>query len=177
MRSCAASPDLTLRYFAYGSNLHPVHLAERAPSARLLGTARLDGHVLAFRKRGRDGSAKCDVVPAPGAVVHGALYEIDAQDLPVLDAAERGYERVIVPVVAASGAGDATTYRARLEHCAPDLRPYRWYRDLVVLGARHHRLPPDYVAGLEAVPVWDDPDVARVRATERLLARLGSAMG
>lgn len=35
-----------LLYFAYGSNLHPLRLQRRTPSARLAGLAVLEGHVL-----------------------------------------------------------------------------------------------------------------------------------
>ena len=64
------------------------------------------------------------------------------------------------------------TYRARPERVAPTLLPYRWYRDLVIVGARHHGFPAAYVAALEAVEVHDDPDAARVRRMDALLASL-----
>jgi hypothetical protein len=35
--------DATVLYAAYGSNLHPLRLAARAPSAALLGTCALPG--------------------------------------------------------------------------------------------------------------------------------------
>jgi len=159
-------------YFAYGSNLHPLRLVERAPSARFVGVARLAEHALRFHKRGAGPSAKCDVVPEPGGMVYGAVFRLDECDLARLDAAEQGYDRVAVRVSVDAGALDAFTYRARPERVAPELPPYRWYRDLVVLGARHHGLPADYVAALGAIAVQDDPDGARAAAMDALLARL-----
>ena len=51
-----------LLYFAYGSNLHPTRLGDRAPSVELVGTAVLEGHALRFHKRGADGSGKCNAL-------------------------------------------------------------------------------------------------------------------
>lgn len=163
---------MTLHYFAYGSNLHPVRLRERVPSSVIVGPGVLQGYALRFHKRGRDGSAKCDIVPEEGAEVHGALYAVDPRELPRLDAAERGYERVCVRAARAAGTIEVTTYRARPESIASGLLPYRWYRALVVVGARHHRLPAAYSDAIEAGPSWDDPDPRRARAMGELLARL-----
>jgi hypothetical protein len=160
---------VTLRYFAYGANLHPARMRERAPSSRVVGTAVLEHHALRFHKRSRDGSAKCDVVPERGARVHGVLYEVALQDFPQLDTAESGYERVRVNVVVADGTVDAVTYRARPDAIAPDLLPFCWYRALVVLGARHHRLPAAYVDAIEKGPACDDPDPERSREMEVLV--------
>ena len=160
---------MTRLYFAYGSNLHPLRLVERAPSSTLVGVGWLPGHGLRFHKRADDGSGKCDVITAPGETVYGALFRLDERDLPGLDAAERGYDRGLVRVSLEAEAREAFTYRARAERVAPALLPYRWYRHLVVAGARHHGFPAAYVAMLEAVAVQDDPDPARARRMEMLL--------
>lgn len=49
----------TIHYLAYGSNLHPIRMTERVPSARVLGAIELPDHLLAFNKRSTDGSSKC----------------------------------------------------------------------------------------------------------------------
>jgi len=49
------------------------------------------------------------------------------------------------------------------------LKPYGWYRDLVIEGAREHELPQDYIAGrIDAVEAIEDPDLAR-DAKERVV--------
>ena len=159
-------------YFAYGSNLHPLRLAERAPSSRPIGVARLLDHALRFRKRSVDGSAKCDVVPEAGSVVHGALFEIAERDVASVTAAEAGYEPFDARVLAGSEVRVALTYRARPDHIAADLAPYRWYRDLVLLGARYHGLPADCLTALARVVVAEDPDANRAAAMDRLCQRL-----
>jgi hypothetical protein len=142
-----------------------------------VATAVLADHALRFHKRGRDGSAKCDVLPEPGARVHGVVYRVDAADRPALDRSEGGYDRVDVVLQLAAGTCRAFTYRARPAFVDPGLRPYDWYRDVVCLGARHQGLPPDYVAMLEAVPAQPDPDAARAAGGAALVARLRAATG
>lgn len=67
-----------IHYFAYGSNLHPVRLTERIPSAKLLGSVELKKHSLVFNKISIDGSSKCSLVHtgADPDSVYGALYEL-----------------------------------------------------------------------------------------------------
>jgi hypothetical protein len=161
-----------LRYFAYGSNMHPSWLRERAPSSEPAGMAVLDAHALRFHKRSADGSAKCDIMPADGGRVYGVVFRVHPNDLARLDAAERGYDRATVHVFDGTGDLTAFTYRARPDRVVAGLKPFHWYRDLIVLGARHHGLPADYVAAIEAVPARDDPDAVRAAAMEALLARL-----
>jgi gamma-glutamylcyclotransferase (GGCT)/AIG2-like uncharacterized protein YtfP len=153
-------------YFAYGSNLHEPRMRGRVPSASVVGVARLCGYEIAFRKRGADGSMKADLDPASPETVWGVLYRIDADELPVLDAAEgEGYERIEVTVTRSDGQAmvDAVTYRARPEWI-DEGRPFDWYRDLVVAGSRSHGLPEPYAAALEALDADPDPDDARAAA-------------
>ena len=104
--------------------------------------------------------------------MYGVVFRVHPNDLARLDAAEQGYDRVSVHL--SDGATDHAvfTYRARADRIVPGLRPYRWYRDLVALGARQHGLPANYVAAIEAVAAGDDPDPVRRVAMDALLARL-----
>lgn len=54
-------------YLAYGSNMHPRRLAGRVEIIDFVGTVRLDGYKLVFKKRSNDGSAKCHLELAGGA--------------------------------------------------------------------------------------------------------------
>jgi gamma-glutamylcyclotransferase len=157
---------MRLHYFAYGSNMSLPRLAARAPSAQLVGVARLERHALRFHKPGsRDGTGKCDAFETgdPADAVAGALYSMLASDLPRLDAAEgagHGYERRQVSVTTASGATVlAETYIATAK--ADGLRPLDWYLEHVLRGARELGLPPAYVAAIEAVAADADADAGR----------------
>lgn len=150
-----------IRYLAYGSNMLSARLRERAGSACPLGTALLDGWVLGFGKRGRDGSGKCTIAAAADRHVYGVVYEMTVADKARLDAVEglgRGYdERVLV----LADYGATRCYVAAPAWIDASLRPFDWYRALVVAGARQHRLPAPYVARLEAAATLSDPDRAR----------------
>ena len=144
------------RYFAYGSNMSTARLRERAPSAKPLGTGRLVRHALRWHKRGRDGSGKCDAActGCPGDEVWGVLFAIDCAEKPRLDAAEGlgiGYVEKDVQILTAAGGVAARTYQAKPNHVEAALRPFRWYWQHVLSGAREHGLPVAYVAAIEQI--------------------------
>jgi len=146
--------------FAYGSNMHPERMHARVPAAVSRGRARLDGHRMVFNKRGRDGSAKANLAPEPGATVWGVIWEIAAAELARLDRHEGGYERVHVH----AETDDGTRWEVAVyvsERRTDDPRPFDWYLEHVLLGARAHGLPEDYVARLAAVVARADPSDPR----------------
>jgi gamma-glutamylcyclotransferase (GGCT)/AIG2-like uncharacterized protein YtfP len=149
--------------FAYGSNMFSPRLRQRVPGARLVGTAILRAHALRWHKVAKDGSGKCDIVPAePGSIVHGVLYEIPAHEKQHLDRAEGlgfGYAEKQVLVECRTAMLTATAYVAT--HVDDSLLPFTWYRALVIAGAIEHGLPIAYVNGLRAIDARLDPDEHR----------------
>ncbi|NNU80688.1 gamma-glutamylcyclotransferase [Halovulum dunhuangense] len=159
-------------YFAYGSNLLTERLAARCPGARLVGGAWLADHVVAFAKRGwMDGSGKATVLPRPGAVAPGVVYELAEGEFATLDAIEgvgRGCDRIDGVQV---GAWRASLYVAT----APETgcRPFDWYKALILAGAAQHGLDPAGFASLRAAPHDVDRDATRtgrIAALEALRA-------
>lgn len=157
---------------AYGSNLHPFRLTQRVPSAKAIGVVPMQGKRLAFHKRSDDGSGKCLFYEAGGAenMMFGVAYEIDAAEKPLLDELEglgKGYneQQVSFPLNGVTRQG--LVYVAASTHISATLVPYTWYKDMVVLGARYHQLPADYVAKIEVVASIPDPNPRRAanRAT------------
>jgi hypothetical protein len=166
-------------YFAYGSNMSLNRLRQRVPGAQRITACLLPGHALRFHKVGRDGSAKCDAFHTGRACdrVLGALFSIDPQHKYRLDRAEGlggGYEEKPVVVLGTCGTSfSASTYYAT--HIDPQLRPYSWYLQHVVLGARETALPLSYQSGLAAVACIEDP-VAERDSAERTI-HLGVVAG
>lgn len=155
-------------YAAYGSNLHPVRILERVPSAWLVGTCALPGWSLRFHKRGADGSAKCDIVTGDEGA-HVAVYDLSAAHRRRLDTIEgAGYEARALEL---PGFGQAYAYFAADSHIDVGLKPYAWYRALIAIGCRYHRFPADYVARLAGVDTIDDPDGARHESHMALVRR------
>lgn len=164
----------TLKYFAYGSNLHPVRLQKRVPESEFLCLASLAGYQLCFHKRSDDGSAKADAwfTGSANDVIYGALYQMPARQRPVLDRYEgvgNGYEVKLLEVVADEGLHDAFIYVAQASHVDANLKPYHWYRDLVLRGAEHHDLPEQYISTIAAAESVDDTLVERNRLNQELL--------
>jgi gamma-glutamylcyclotransferase len=160
--------------FAYGSNMLTARMQERAPSSKVVSVGQLFGFELCWHKRSRiDGSGKCSVTETghPKDVVWGVVYEMSAEDKVNLDREEglgRGYGERVVKVVTRTGSGTAMAYYATSIDAG--IRPYDWYRDLVVVGAREHGLPHEYVHALEGIVAVADSDVDRAEKNRRLLA-------
>lgn len=163
-------------YFAYGSNLLPLRLLRRVPSARPLGVSTLRGHRLCWHKNGQDGSGKCDVLYTGGRHdrVLGVVYRIDAGEQALLDRAEglgRGYDLADGALTVHGARRPVFYYRAHPDYIDPRLRPYDWYRALVVAGASHWGFAPRYLRALQQTAVRQDRDRARHRQHTRLLPR------
>ena len=169
--------DTRLYYFAYVSNLHPLRLTRRVPSARLTGVATLPGHTLRFHKRGKDNSGKCNAffTGQPEHHVLGAVFEIAVEEKPLLDKYEGpGYEVKSLTVNGAEGALDVFAYIAAESHIDEVLQPYTWYRELVHLGACYHGFPDSYFAAFLAVNALPDPNAARHERNQRLIGMITS---
>jgi gamma-glutamylcyclotransferase len=154
-------------YFAYGSNLltRRLRAANRAPSAQPLGVGRLSHHRLTFDKLSdRDGSGKCDAERTDRLTdcVVGVVYRIECAEQAALDLVEGvglGYRRVEVEVETDGGTLTCRTYLATLKRAG--IKPFDWYKALVLAGAREHGLPNAYIEAIERVDVESDPDPLR----------------
>ena len=162
-------------YLAYGSNLRPLRLRQRVPSCRVVGVVDRPGFRLAFHKVGMDGSGKCDLVETgdPEDRAWGVLYSIAASEKPDLDVAEGpGYACLQRTISYRQQPLEVMTYLARPERRDPSQVPFDWYRELVLLGARHHNLPQSYIGIIEAVTVSEDPDPERAVQHHRLIEEI-----
>ena len=163
-------PPEPTEYFAYGSNMATARLRGRMPSALALGLASLAGHELRFHKRSTDKSGKCNAYATgdDDDTVIGVLFKFDPAERAALDKAEgagKGYQPTMVTVVNAKGRRrKVLTYLATPDAIDDDLKPYTWYKNHVLIGAREHALPAEYVAAcIEAVEADEDPNQGRDR--------------
>jgi len=164
-----------LHYLAYGSNLHPLRLRERVPSSRLAGCLELPGYRLAFHKLGQDGSGKCNIVRTGEATdrVHAALFTLDAGEKALLDGFEgAGYAVEEMEIEWQGEPVRPFVYLAEADWIDDALMPYRWYRDIVGLGARYHQLTDEYIASIENHAALEDPDAKRGLHHAQLVERM-----
>ncbi len=160
-----------LLYAAYGSNLHPVRLGQRVPSAELLGTALLPNLSLLFNKRSTDGSGKCNIVDS-GSGVYVAVYAMNKDEKATLDKYEgcgKGYDETKIEV---PNFGDCFTYLANETHIDNELLPYCWYKEFVLVGCRKLDFPSNYVAAVNAIKPVRDSNEKRCSENWRLAETL-----
>lgn len=144
-------------------------LQQRTPSAVPLGTFSLPKHQIVFHKHGRDDSAKCDAyyTGVSDNIVIGRLYEIAEIEKPALDRAEglgNGYEEKVIRVFNAKNSFKAVTYYAT--NLNNTLKPFTWYKQHVLMGAREANLPVEYICILESIPAVEDYD--KIREAQQL---------
>jgi len=166
-----------LVYLAYGSNLHPMRLLQRVPSCKLLGKVSLPGFRLVFHKIGMDDSGKCDLLETgyPDDIAWGVLFSMDIVDKPTLDVAEGpGYSCTTLDVVFAGKTVEAMVYLAKPERQDPNIVPFDWYRELVLIGAGYNNFPAAYIATIGQVPTMADPDPERNRINQQLVIEMRS---
>ena len=147
--------------------------ADRAPAAIRLTTGYLPRWRIACNKIGKDESGKGNIEYSNVSSdrVYGVVYEISPSDQRILDEAESlgvGYDAVNFTITTPSGDMRAMTYVARLKDDA--LRPFAWYRALLIGGAIENQLPRDYIDCLRQIKPCEDPDQQRHARFMRLLA-------
>ncbi len=163
-------------YFAYGSNLHPLRLQQRVPSARLVGTAALKRYRLSFAKRGRDASGKAHIEPSTDTdIVHGAVFQLATTQRNALDEFEGpGYGHVSIDLEVNQQILNCYAYVGLADHLDTSLQPFHWYKELILMGTRFHGFPHDYIQTIERIPTIEDTDPHRRRVHHRLIADMAN---
>jgi gamma-glutamylcyclotransferase (GGCT)/AIG2-like uncharacterized protein YtfP len=156
-------------YFAYGSNLDLAQMTARCPGLKVVGLAEMHDHKLGYPLTSHDwGGGVASPQLAHGQSVWGVVYELTDADLEALDRYEgyRGpkdqhnvYDREAVFVELRRPDDGSIPRRVRVwcyfARPANPAPPSRRYLDAVLQGARHHRLPDDYIARLAKTPAHD----------------------
>lgn len=140
-------------YAAYGSNMDPQQMAERAPHSPMAGTGWLDGWRLAFggEDLGWEG-ALATVVEEPGSDVFTVLYDLTDLDEHALDAWEGAlgvYDKIRVRIHTLDGHVLAWLYVLNaFEGGLPSAR----YLGIMADAAEAAGAPDDYVRDLRNRP-------------------------
>lgn len=157
---------MTVRYFAYGSNLLYARLYARCSSIVKIGVARLERHRLTFTKPGSDDSGKCGIEAVDSEeYVLGVMYQMDKSEKPVLDRIEGnglGYIDRQIEVQSDRGLVDCFTYYPTVLNV--DRIPYDWYKAFVLEGALENRFPTHYIEMIASIESQVDPHRQRRRS-------------
>lgn len=174
-----------MKYFAYGEMMYSPQLMQIVTEAKCLGVAKLMGYRMYFHSRGlHDPSGKCNIVPVKDAnsEIYGVLYDIPVHQRCLLDKAEGlgyGNQETTLKVFPTSPDNKdnqilaqsvyAFTYIAHKDNVFEDLVPYSWYKEMIIVGAKEHHLPADYIHYLEQFASTPDPNVQRANKQKRNL--------
>lgn len=143
----------------------------------MVGEGMLAGWRPVFRKRGQDGSAKCDAVRTgrSGDYLWVAAYALSPIDRARLDEVEglgQGYRVETIRTMVQGVILEGFLYAAEPVAVHEGLAPFAWYRAMVVAGAAFHGFPTVYVEGLRAVVAVPDPDVRRAAEQWHIVAEM-----
>lgn len=164
------------RYAAYGSNLHPLRLQKRVPSARFLGATYLDGFELTFNKVGwKDGSGKCNIVTSENRV-YLAVFEILEAERVILDELEGVGSGYTSTEISLDGFGACWTYVADRSAIDESVLPMDWYKEMVRLGCLANEFPEHYLQAVEAVSAVEDSNERRAREQWKIVRELRDAI-
>lgn len=131
-------------YFAYGSNMLPERLLERIGKYHTAFPVYLSDYRFVYNKKSCDGTTKANIEGIKYEVVHGVCFEIDSDDIAILQKYEVGYNRANVSV---SYSKDKLTSVVTFISSSIDetLKPSSEYKGLVLKGASHWHLDKSYV--------------------------------
>lgn len=141
-----------MKYFAYGSNMHPEQMRGVCPGSRFVTIGKLPDYRLDFtRFSNRRGGGVADIVHDSDSEVWGVVYDVPETDLDALDEKEGvavgAYERKHVEILTPSSEPLPVTTYSVVDKGGP-FAPKPEYSDLIVGGARYWSLPQQYVTSL-----------------------------
>jgi len=143
-------------YFAYGSNMDKEQMADRCPSSRVIGAARLAHYTLAFTRWSRAwNSATADILPDREKDVYGVLYDLTLDDLKRMDKIAdypHSYIRQDVFVEVGTEQIPALTYVAIRQG---SFFASKAYRAKMVQGAATYKFPAQYMIFLKSLTTCD----------------------
>jgi gamma-glutamylcyclotransferase (GGCT)/AIG2-like uncharacterized protein YtfP len=150
--------NLTLYYFAYGSNMNWEQMKRRCPSTQFVCVASLKDYRFAIARHSRlRNCGTANIFADSGSEVWGIVYDVSEHDLIILDGFEDGYRREKL-FVRASGNGQSSVevlvYIAEKEDTVPFPNPE--YKRLIIDGARHWNIPESYCSMLEQIQAMTD---------------------
>jgi gamma-glutamylcyclotransferase (GGCT)/AIG2-like uncharacterized protein YtfP len=144
-----------LYYFAYGSNMDWSQMQRRCLNSQFVCVARLPDHRFAIARHSRlRNCGTANIFQETGCEVWGIVYDVSDRDFLTLDGFEDSYRREKVIVYDRNDGHhpmEVLAYIASREDGVPLPNPE--YKRLILAGARHWRLPPDYCAMLERIEV------------------------
>jgi hypothetical protein len=122
---------------------------EKAPNLSNPRPFRLENYKLGFTRHSDDrNGGVADIISSHGDFCWGVVFDVTQTDLDILDEKEGvkygSYRRFTLPN------GMVTYEVVQKEKC---VQPSNKYVDIIIEGARHYGLPPDWIKHLESFKI------------------------
>jgi gamma-glutamylcyclotransferase (GGCT)/AIG2-like uncharacterized protein YtfP len=151
-------------YFAYGSNLDWEKMKKTVPSSIFYGKVKLENYRLDFTRESINwGCGVADIVKDENKCVWGVIYQFNKKDLKKLDESEgyipnrekgqNAYVRIEKKVYLEGEKDQPITVHTYevFDKKFDKHKPNKEYKYLIVSGAKHWKLPEDYISFLENI--------------------------
>jgi hypothetical protein len=162
---------MILKYFAYGSNMFLAKLRETVPSAHYFNIGKITGYKFCINKYSKDGSGKANIVATSDTndEIIGIIFNIDKSEKERLDISENGYEVIELEAETLNEETlEVLLYSATdPQKIRDNLRPYDWYKEFIIRGAKLYKLPEYYIKNTLEVTCQAMPDVKEKRSKEK----------
>lgn len=148
-----------MKVFMYCEWIDDERVRRSMPNAKMLDRVRLPNHRLVFTTFVEDSDktergSGCHMEPSPGDVVHGLMFDLTEEEVSTAErlsrVAEGRYTGQTFRVVDSHGEEhDAVAYV--IKHPIGSSTPSDEYRDHMLVGARKHEFPGEYLSMLERI--------------------------
>lgn len=150
---------MTMKYFAYGSNMDKDRMKERRIKFTSRQFAKLLGYKLVFNKKAKDGEfVYANIIASENDFVEGAVYEFPENQIALLDQMEGfplHYDKAMVKLTDNScNQIEAMTYVAQANKIVQGLLPQKKYLNHLLAG--QDILSKEYFDQLSQTKTCDD---------------------
>lgn len=154
--------------FSYGSNMLYSRISNRCPSVEVVDKVCIPGFKLDFNKLSRDDSGKANITKTDNKddFIWGVIHRISWNDKPELDKAEglgHGYDLVSMNKLSITTNFNhhIKSYISTDKKYHTRKKPYAWYMQLVIEGAKENGLPDEYINQLKNIGSKPDKNERR----------------
>lgn len=155
-------------------------IKERISSYSIIGIGYVKNHCLRFHKISIDQSGKADAyyLNASEEKVWGVIGEVDEKSKNTLDKIEglgKGYNQKTLTIHMQDGKTIQTLiYVADKDYIDSKLKPYDWYKEIVLRGSIENALPNEYIKKIEGIESIFDKNEERREINFKIIINTGS---
>ncbi len=160
-----------MKFFIYGVQILPAKMMSVMAFSQFVGVGKLSGYQLLFNKKSHkdeSGLANLVLTHKPEDAVFGAIYEISEAykgTLERVEGIEHGYHEIPVTVSCQGQPMSVKTFICDDAALTQEgLKPFHWYKAMMLKGAKERTFPAEYIDYLEKYEALTDTDAIRIQS-------------